>query len=123
LPDEGIWTVELLRNSEKIDEKKFRINSASSTHHISNNAKIIIYPNPVIDKLTINFEGLYLVQQNELRYQLFNIFGQNLMKGTLNQCYPNCEITTESLPAGLYLLEIRDHEKRLLTQIISINSN
>jgi murein DD-endopeptidase MepM/ murein hydrolase activator NlpD len=123
LPDEGIWTVELLLNNNKIDEKKFRINPTSSTHHISNNSNIKVYPNPVIDKFTINFERRHIVQQNEIRYQLFSSFGQKIIEGTLNQCYPNCEITTESLPAGVYLLVIRDNEQRLSTHNISINQN
>ncbi|MSP70076.1 MAG: T9SS type A sorting domain-containing protein [Bacteroidetes bacterium] len=123
LPDEGIWAVELLLNSKKIDEKKFHVNPTSSTHPISNNAYFKIYPNPVIDKFTIHFERRYNVQQNELRYQLLNSFGQRIIEGTLNHLYPNCEITTKNLPAGVYFLEIRDKEQRLSTHNISINPN
>ena len=59
----------------------------------------------------------------ECRDSLFKAFGQKIIEGTLNQCYPNCEITTESLPAGVYLLVIRYNEQRLSTHNISINQN
>ena len=120
LPDEGPWTVELLLNNKKVDEKKFRINPTSSTHYISNNAHIKIYPNPVMDKCTIHFEGPHNLHQNKMSYQLLNSFGQSIMEGTLNSSSSNCEINTENIPAGIYLLVIRDHEQRLSTFNIAI---
>lgn len=123
LPDEGIWTVELLLNNKKIDEKKFRVNPTSSIQHLSIKDNIKIYPNPVIDKFTINFEQQHLVQQNELRYQLLNSLGQTVILGTLNQCYPNCDISTKYLPEGVYLLVIYNNGQQLSTNTIYIFSN
>lgn len=121
MSDEGIWTVELLLNGKKIDKNTFRINRSSSTQRTSNSSNIKIYPNPVIDKFTIHFEDRHFAHQNDVKYQIFISLGQTIMEGLLSQCYPNCEISTKNLQAGLYMLEIFNHDQRISTHIISIN--
>lgn len=123
LPDEGRWTVELLLNNQKIDEKNFRINPISSTHYHISNDNIKIYPNPVVDKFTINFEQQQFIQQNALRYRIINTLGQEIIDATLNPCYPNCDISTINLPEGVYFLIIHDNGQRLSTHTFHIIRN
>ncbi len=56
------------------------------------------YPNPVREKLFIEINT-----QNEQTYQLFDLFGNQLQKGTITK---QSEIDFVELPKGIYLLKV-----------------
>jgi hypothetical protein len=109
--DQELWNVKLFRNNIMIDERAFLVNDALSVSSVNNNNEINIYPNPTRNKFTIQFNGQNLSPQNNLEYQIFNSFGQNLITGKLDKYDSNCEIDISNLPIGLYFLEIYDQNQ------------
>ena len=86
-----------------IDDVRVSTQGVSSTHELANSA-INIYPNPAIDFITIDVRG-------ELNYRanLYDLTGQ-LVKTVINSTFFNIQ----DIPAGTYLLEIKDlktHQK------------
>lgn len=61
--------------------------------------KIVVYPNPVLENLTIDFEP----NTNNATVEVFTLYGQNI----LTVPYSNT-INVSSLPAGMYLVKIID---------------
>lgn len=121
--DEGFWNMKLFRNNIEVEEKKFAVNATVSVPSILKNENIKIYPNPTQDKITIQFEGLQLHQKDEYNYQIINSFGQNILEGKLNHCYPNCEINVSHLPTGIYFLEIISEQGKFKTDKIFIQKD
>lgn len=62
--------------------------------------QFIVYPNPVNDELFV----LFPADENRLKWQLFNAFGQKIEEKTLNQ--NNNSVTTTNLQSGIYFYQI-----------------
>jgi len=95
-----------------IDEDCDGEDGPSSTYELAK-AKINIYPNPVVDHITIDVQG-----QLNYRARIFDLKGQ-LVFTSENQKI----IEISSLPQGSYLLEIMDAESghRVVERIVKIN--
>ena len=66
-------------------------------------SEINIYPNPTFDQLNINN------LKSPATYQMLNIVSATIQQGTLNES--NNSILMQSLPDGMYMLEITDEQK------------
>lgn len=76
-----------------------------------NNPDIIsVYPNPVIDQLTINTNG------DVYHYIISNTAGQIIQKGVINS--PNQIISTLQMSAGLYALRIFNESNESIIKLI-----
>ncbi|WP_423740458.1 M4 family metallopeptidase [Flavobacterium columnare] len=69
----------------------------------ANNYNMEIYPNPSNGLLNIR-----TLDDRTVSYQIYNLMGQPLKSGTLNQ-----EINVSDLSAGMYVIEINDGQKTL----------
>ncbi|AMO20422.1 M4 family metallopeptidase [Flavobacterium columnare] len=69
----------------------------------ANNYNMEIYPNPSNGLLNIR-----TLDDRTVSYQIYNLMGQPLKSGTLNQ-----EINVSDLAAGMYVIEINDGQKTL----------
>ena len=65
---------------------------------------VVTYPNPATDNVTIFFENMETTSAPE--YQLFDLFGRNLMNGKIMEEETNLNIS--SLAKGIYLLKVMD---------------
>ena len=73
-------------------------NSIASYSEIAPN--IFTYPNPASDNITILFENL----ETTAEYQLFDLFGRNLMNGKITE--ETTMLNISSLANGIYLLKV-----------------
>ena len=64
-----------------------------------NQAKLMVYPNPVTSELTLNNTNIIPVGTE---YAIFNVFGEEMVKGKLN----SYRINVESLSPQVYILRI-----------------
>jgi uncharacterized protein (TIGR02145 family) len=73
--------------------------------------KIMIYPNPVEDRIYINY-----CRNPKIEVKIFNLPGKCILQKTLNECVSDIDI--HSLRKGLYIIEINgDHETVRLKMI------
>lgn len=74
-----------------------------------NKEAIKIYPNPILDKIFIDFNS-------KANYLLTNIFGQQILKGSIVSGIN--EVVTKSLASGLYLIKIESPEGSIVKKLI-----
>jgi hypothetical protein len=72
-----------------------------------------VYPNPVKNRLSINFPGIY---NQELKLSISNTLGQTVF--FLNAIGLNHEIDLDQLPEGIYLLYIRSLDKQNMLKLV-----
>lgn len=70
------------------------------------NPNLSIYPNPANENVTILFN-----EKGEYNYQIFNILGQNVLKGKLQDV---TTINTSQIEAGAYILSIVNAEQKVV---------
>ena len=75
--------------------------------------KISFYPNPTKDILHLKFDKAAI---NNLHYKIYNISGQQLKYGLLNENVKS--ISFEDLPPNMYIIEIYNEYKILSTHKI-----
>ncbi|MBI3234706.1 MAG: T9SS type A sorting domain-containing protein [Bacteroidetes bacterium] len=61
---------------------------------------INVYPNPANDLLNIIYTGYQSIQS----YSIFNLIGQEVMSGVINQ--NKTALNIENLPTGMYILKL-----------------
>lgn len=78
-----------------------------------------VYPNPYVDFFTLEVNSEC---QGTLQYSLTNILGQEVINQTLqlNQNFGKMSIHTSQLPAGNYVLHIRQGEKYVTHPMIQL---
>lgn len=77
---------------------------------------ISIYPNPVMDNLTIAFD--YSLHSTKMELSLFNIQGQRLQHRRLPLGTTNTTISTKELVAGVYFIQLTLGDKQYSQKII-----
>ena len=83
---------------------------ALATNENDLNKSKTVYPNPVKDFLTVDFNAKKL---NNARYQFFDATGRIIKSGNLTNM--KNEINTSALSPGMYLLSILENEKTIKT--------
>ena len=92
-----------------IDEDCDGMDATSSLHELAG-ATINIYPNPAVDKINIDAEGLLNYQTN-----LYDITGQLIQTDT-----NSADLLLDKIPSGTYLLEVQDLRsgQRIIERIV-----
>lgn len=81
--------------------------SMTSGQEIANESNVfdlVMYPNPVETTLNIS-----MLDNRNVSYKIFNLMGQSLKMGQLNQK----EINVSDLASGMYILEVNDGQKSI----------
>ena len=92
-----------------IDEDCDGMDFTSSTHELSN-ARISIYPNPASEYLNIEVEG-----QIDYSVSFYDLRGKLLVRES-----NLAQLDTRTIPAGMYLLEIKDSKtaQRIIEKVV-----
>ncbi|WP_081485567.1 T9SS type A sorting domain-containing protein [Bernardetia litoralis] len=93
--------------NQGIRPKKVQVNSI-----IEN--KIVIYPNPVSNQLTIKLPSIY--KENPTQIELYNSIGQLVLSKSYEET--TIEVSVSSYPKGLYILKIQNGEEMKTEKII-----
>ena len=93
------------------------VESSDISHYSEIAPNIITYPNPATDHITILFENLEPASAPE--YQLFDLFGRNLLNGKIMQ--EETDLNIGSLSNGIYLLKVVEGNRTLGTAKIVKN--
>lgn len=74
---------------------------------IAQKGRLVVYPNPAIDKLTITFNGL---EMEDLNIELYDMAGKRLISETymVNNSSFTKEVSLEGLGKGMYILKVSD---------------
>ncbi len=92
--------------------RMYNLTDTSSDNTFPNEQnKIIVYPNPFNDNLTIDSKFAL----NGARYQLMSLYGQVLKEGNFDRTKT---IETLDLPVGLYILRIDDDKRTELLKLM-----
>lgn len=93
------------------------VESNGVRHYTEITPNIITYPNPATDNVNILFENLETASAPE--YQLFDLYGRNLMNGRIMEQETALDIS--SLANGLYLLKVVEGNRTIGTAKIVKN--
>ena len=80
------------------------------------NEKIKVYPNPVSDHLTIEFNG----NRDEIKYAIYSSSGQLITTGVLLE---SAVVHTSSFPSGLYTIKFFSRKTVDFRKVIKKNWN
>lgn len=69
---------------------------------VANNTKLKLYPNPVIDKINVEFSA----HPEEATLSIFNILGQKILEETIEKNISKVEVPVNNLNPGYYILSI-----------------
>ena len=94
------------------------VNTEKTTYHYSitlatgvkdyTTISVLVYPNPVHENLTIQWNGIY----NELTFDLYHL---NVSKVSEQIIYPGKTISIANLVNGIYLLKLNDGKQQVYT--------
>lgn len=92
------------------------VDAVVSTSEITAAQHITLSPNPAADQVQVRFEAA----MNNLQLMVYNIQGQRMMERQLSIVNENetVELNTSGLINGLYLVEIRSDEHRLIKKMM-----
>ncbi|MBR0077803.1 MAG: M4 family metallopeptidase [Bacteroidales bacterium] len=93
------------------------VESTGISHYLEIAPNIFTYPNPATDNVTIVFENLETASAPE--YQLFDLFGRNLLNGKIME--ESTSLNISSLANGIYLLKVMDGNQTIGTAKIVKN--
>jgi len=99
-------------------------NRSACTSNITVNTKTVeelenqikIYPNPVSDILTLEFN--YNLTLNNIELRMFNLSGQEVNHQSLPSETTNTTISTEHLSSGVYFIQVTVDEKQYNQKVI-----
>lgn len=78
--------------------------------------QIKIYPNPVADVLTLEFN--YDLTVNNIELRMFNVSGQEVKRQTLPSNTTNTNINTDNLSPGVYFIQLTVDEQQYSQKVI-----
>jgi beta-glucosidase len=118
---EGLYTmlVNAQTDAFNINYFDFEMNPSGLDNSIKNISSIQLFPNPVKDVFSLDFDNL---TSQEVSIKIFEPSGklvQNLHQGKLKQGINSFSFTLpENLPKGMYFIEIKDLTNRYFKKII-----
>jgi len=93
----------------------------STEENVLNSAKITTYPNPVSDKLTVEFNSELASAVN---FQMYNSAGKLVRNGNTGAMAvqgQNFTVDVSNLPSGLYILTLNDGKSKISSKIQVVN--
>ena len=72
------------------------------------NGQLIVYPNPVHDQFTLSLRDQKSI---EAQLTLYDIAGRKMLQKPFTG---NLKLDVESFESGLYIIEVRDNENRMM---------
>lgn len=94
-------------------DNRFRIvYLAALSNDVFNALNVSVYPNPVNE----GFLNINLLEAGKATYNLYNLVGQEVLKGTLMT--QNSQLTLSSLQTGVYILSIEQAGKKHTTKVV-----
>ncbi|MEM1320407.1 MAG: T9SS type A sorting domain-containing protein [Bacteroidota bacterium] len=93
----------------------YTVDMTSAVGEIETLESLQIFPNPVREQLHIRAA---FSQQEQLDIRLSNLMGQRVYREQLNNTFLNTDIDVQSLPMGVYLLEIATAQGILTEKIV-----
>jgi hypothetical protein len=93
----------------------------STEENVLNSAKITTYPNPVSDKLTVEFNSELASAVN---FQMYNSAGKLVRNGNTGAMAVqghNFTVDVSNLPSGLYILTLNDGKSKISSKIQVVN--
>ena len=82
---------------------------------------LLIYPNPVIEIITVEFPSDYILDDENIELYLFNLTGADLMKDHMRTVRDNVlELDILDMPAGIYILTIPFKETSIKHKITKL---
>ena len=89
---------------------EFGPESLTATEMKVANNEFLIYPNPAKEEITISWS--HLIDPGLIPYYVYDVTGRIYIKGLLSS--GETQINVSSMPSGIYLLKIGEHEYRLI---------
>jgi hypothetical protein len=86
-----------------------------ATQEIDNLLPAMVYPNPADNVLTIDFQSN---SYQKVIATLFNLTGEKVLEKVLTQVQGKIEWQLGQLPAGVYMLKLKDGDKSSVHKII-----
>ena len=83
-----------------------------------NSASVDMYPNPTYDQVFISFKQDY--ENANAAIRCIDITGKELMHWTVNSKTIS-SLNIQSLPAGMYMIEVSIGKSRLVKKLVKIN--
>lgn len=74
-------------------------------------ARISIYPNPFVDRITLNIENFVDDGKENYRFKLFDLMGNILKTGLVGDRQE--EISLNSIPKGIFVFLLYKNEKEI----------
>jgi hypothetical protein len=71
-----------------------------------------MYPNPMKDELNLNFDQY----MSSAKFTLFNNLGQEVLRHSFDG--KDTKINTESLPSGMYMMQLEGDGKEAIRRLI-----
>lgn len=108
------WRVNAAKNlatSNWSDVWAFTTKSGSVNIEEVNADKFVVYPNPVIDKLTLEYTS-----ENEYNIIIYNAQGTEIYNTKTNENIHNIDVSTWN--NGLYFINIRENEKLMVKKFV-----
>jgi hypothetical protein len=83
---------------------------------VNNNSKLIIYPNPAKESVTLN----YNLATPNAEVEIYDLSGRSVSKNELSSSTGELQINTSSYQAGIYIVVVKDQDSILLQQKLII---
>ena len=96
----------------------FATQNQSDTTNIYEIHKLKLYPNPVSDRLFIEYDVIFV---KEAKLQIYNSIGAIVYTKTLEEKTDNLEVNVSEYKSGLYFCSLQIDGKLLKTKKILIN--
>lgn len=78
------------------------------------NGNILVYPNPANTELSFSTANM----TEDMNYEIVNIVGQSLLKGSVNHFYAEHTIRVDELPNGMYFLQLKGNNQSFVARFL-----
>ncbi len=97
------------------------VNPLSKANSLSIDEGIVIFPNPAVDLLNINFNGLFNESiKSEKIISIINVYGSTIKTFKVAVGVEQCEISVGELKAGTYSIEVAINGRNFQSKFIKL---
>ena len=109
------WRVTANNDCGSATSSGFRMDVLTSVHQLSDGRELSIFPNPNQGNLFVEFTGNW---SGQVEAQLMSLNGQVLQNFQLEATAGRMNLDLNDLPAGTYLLELRQGQERVVERLV-----